>query len=186
MYLCDWKQWNLYHATRIGSVETVDLLFRYGAKDASEGNLLHAAIASLSIPMVEYVLALGIDVNELDDAGKTGPSYGTPLHRVVASIFDPQTEKMRSGHGPNAPRNADITFNIDTVTVLLAHGAGINRVGRGAYRDRTVMQLVEEDEANQIPKEIKELIRHAAWVESMRVPKQSMDPEMAGLNELDV
>ena len=148
---------------------------------------MHAAITSPSIPVVEHVLALGIDVNELDDPNKTGPSYGTPLHRVIASIFDPQREKMRNGHEPNFSRNADIAFNIDAVKVLLAHGASVNRVGTGAYRDKTVMHLIgEDDNVNQIPKEIKELIRHAAWVESMRVPKRSMDPEMVGLYELDV
>jgi hypothetical protein len=162
LYLNESRQWNLYHAAQVGSIEIVNLLLEYGAKDAAKGNLLHAAITSTSIPIIEYILSRGIDVNELDDPRKTGSSYGTPLHRVVASMFDPQLHMMRRSHAPMVLRNADISSNIEAVKVLLAHGADMNRVGKGRYRDQTVMHIIERDDAvNQIPAEIKELIRCA-------------------------
>jgi len=145
MYLWEDNRYNLYHAARTGCVETVDLLLEYGAADKSKACLLHAAVQSRSTKMIEHILALGVDVNEPDNAHRTGIVYGTPLHRAVASTHD-----------------------LDAVKVLLAHGASISQPGTQECRDKTVVDMIMKDEiGEQIPDAIKDLIKEAACSKGM-------------------
>jgi ankyrin repeat protein len=148
MHLAE-SPYNLYHAAKTGCVETVNLLLEYGAvidygsaNIFKKGCLLHGAVQSRCTEMIECILALGVDVNELDDLDRTITFYGTPLHRAVASTHD-----------------------LDAVKLLLAHGASINlpsSLGSGS-RGKTVLDLVMEDEIEEhIPKAIKDLVKDAA------------------------
>jgi hypothetical protein len=161
MYLWEGRQYNLYHAAGTESVETIDLLLEYGATDISKGCLLHAAVQSRSIMMIQHILTLGVDANEPDNAHQTGLMYGTPLHRVVANAEAQTVASTKS-------QTVASTHDLNAVKILLAHGASINQPGKVKCRGKTVVDMIMKDEVGErIPDNIRDLIKEVAQGEGM-------------------
>jgi hypothetical protein len=60
------------------------------------------------------------------------------------------------------------THGLNAVKVLLVHGASINRPGEGQCRGKILVDMVIKDEIEeQIPENIKDLIKEVAYGEGM-------------------
>jgi ankyrin repeat protein len=69
-----------------GTTTTISLLLKHGAKLDESNALQAAAIGSLGIPMMEYLLDCGFDINAFDVSKKpvlTRGGIGTALHMAA-------------------------------------------------------------------------------------------------------